>query len=237
MARKLIKDYEAENERLVAENTQMRQELAAMKAEEAPASPPPVKRMPESRGTTVSYPKTGSTLVMPSDAEMLALSDIGMAAFPGFGPRFELSFTERLTKSHYPQVDIQPDRAGILAAWRKQFRLAFLAAGSFFRTAEPNRKQYCGHWTDRANTWLKSYGLHGDVDTNMLILVCLCHGDIAWTDGRINGQVFELGLDVYTGAAASDAWRGVIKTGKLRAATPLPPNRRLATASPVRVWI
>jgi hypothetical protein len=236
MPRKLISTCEAEIARLEVENAKLRLELAALKAEEAPVAPP-VKRPPmsESRGTVVSFPKTGSTLIAPSDAEMLALGDIGLAAFPEWGPTFELNFAERMQKSHYPDIDIQPDRAGILAAWRKQFRAAFLAAGSFYRTEEPNRRQYSGHWTDQANAWLKSYGLRGDIETPMLILACICHADICWTDGRESGSVFELGLDVYTGKRAGDAWRGVLSSGKLRPAAAVPSNRRLAAASPVRV--
>jgi hypothetical protein len=244
MPRKLISDCEAEINRLAEENEALKGELASMRAEEArevvrsalQAKTPAKPRMPESKGTTVSFPKTGSTLIAPSDAEMLALGDIGIAAFPEFGPAFELSFTERLTLSRNPQADIRPDRAGILTAWRKQFRLAFIAAGSFFRTVEPNRRQYCGHWTDCANSWLRSFGLRGDVETTVFILACICHGDIQWTDGRINGSVFELALDTYTGKPAGDAWRNVLQTGKLRPATPVPSNRRMATASPVRVY-
>jgi hypothetical protein len=240
MARKLISDCEAEISSLKAENEALTQELASIKALEAheiardAVTAPP--RMPESRGTTIHFPKTSSSLVMPSDAELLALGDLGMAAFPAFGPAFELSFTERLTKSRNPQVDIRPDHAGILTDWHRQFKLAFIAAGSFFRTAEPNRKQYAGHWTDRANVWLRSYGLRGHVETPMFILACICHDDVAWTDGRINGSVFELGLDTYTGKPAGDAWRGVIKTGKLRPATAVPAARRMAVASPARIY-
>jgi hypothetical protein len=100
-----------ENAALAAENEQMRKELAALKAEEAPASQPVKRQMPASEGTTVSYPRPDSTLIMPSDGDLHRLMDIALAAFPSLAPKIELSFQQRLTVRNIPSLadQIEPD--------------------------------------------------------------------------------------------------------------------------------
>jgi hypothetical protein len=213
----------------------LEREIEALKAEEAKKRPLPKRPPTEERGVTITYPVTASTLIMPSDGELIALADIGIAAFPQFGPQYELGLKDRIMLSHYPKADIKVDREKILSTFRKDFKRAFLASGSFYRTAEPCRTRYVSHWADQANTWLRSYGLP-EVETNMVILAALVHHDIPWTDGRVDGCVFELGVDQYTGAKAHDAWRKTLRTGKIRPATPVPADRRMAPASPTRVY-
>jgi hypothetical protein len=239
MARKLIRDYEAENERLAAEIEQLEAELAALKTEEAPDAPP-AKRppMPASKGTTVFCPPPESTLVMPSDGDLHRLMDIVLVAFPTLAPKIELSFTQRITVRNFPSLadKIEPDVGGITADFFREFKAAFIAIGSMRRMGEPDRRHYVSYHVEAAQSWLRSHNLFADIPTNAFIAAALAHGDIPWTNGTIDGQLWELGINIYTGPVASDAWRLVLETGKLRPAAGLPPHRRMAPPSPVRFY-
>jgi hypothetical protein len=238
MPRKLIKDYELEIEKLVAENEKLEHELAAMRAEEAPA--PPAKRplMPESRGTTVLYPPPDSTLIMPLEGELHQLMGVALTAYPSLGPKIELSLMQRLTRRNHPGLadEIVPDTGAINADFFREFKAAFIAIGSMKRMDGPDRRHYVSFHGEAAQSWLRSHNLFADITTGSFIAAALAHGDIFYTDGTIDGQLWELGLSVYVGAVAKAAWRGVLQTGKLRPASPVPAARRMAAASPVRVY-
>jgi hypothetical protein len=238
MARKLIKDLEAENNRLLAENVQMRQELAALKAEEAPASPPVKPRMPASEGTRVSYPPPATTLVMPSDGDLHQLMGVALTAYPSLAPKIELSFQQRLTLRNIPSLadQIKPDVEAITTGFFREFKSSFIAIGSMKLMDEPDRRHYVSFHADAAQSWLRSHNMFFDISTPAFIAASLAHGDIPYTDGTVDGSLWELGISIYTGAVAKDAWRAVLKTGKLRPAAALPPHRRMAAASPVRVF-
>jgi hypothetical protein len=238
MPRKLISECEAEIARLKAENEVLTQELAATKAEEAPA--PPAKRplMPESRGTTVLYPPADMTLVMPLEDEMHRLMDIALMAYPSLGPKIELSLLQRLTRRNHPGLadETVPDVAAITADYFREFKAAFIAIGSMKRMDGPDRRHYVSFHAEAAQSWLRSHNMFFDISTPAFIAAALAHGDVAYTDGTVDGQLWELGISVYIGAVAKDSWRGVIKTGKLRPAAAIPSNRRMAAASPTLVY-
>jgi len=214
---------------LEAENAELRARVDLLEGRTPAPKPLPIE------GTRVFKPKPVSSLIEPTDDELVQLAAIGVQALPQFGPKYELSFHQKLALRNNASLQIEPDRERIDADFRKAFKTAFIAAGSFFRTPEPNHKRYCGYWMDCANDWLRSFGLLGDVECDMLILAAICHHDIPWTDGRENGSVFELGVDVYVGTPAGDAWRETLRTGKIREPTPKPPWRRMAPRSPSRV--
>lgn len=209
----------------------LERELAALKAEEAKKHPPS-KPVDEPRGVTITTSVPQSSLIVPSDDELIRLAVIGIAAFPQFGPKYELGLTDRIMHHRFPNADIKPDRERIDVDFRGGFKRAFLAAGAFYRTAEPCRTRFISHWADQANTWLRSYGLP-EIETNMLLLACVCHGDIPYTVAG-GGAVWELGVDVYSGKSAGDAWRGVLSSGSLRSASK--PALPLAQRSPSRVF-
>jgi hypothetical protein len=235
MARKLIRDYEAENERLVAENAQLRDELAELKALEAPVALKPEPAKVE--GTIVSYPPPPSSLVMPSDDDLHRLMDIALTAFPSLAPKIELSFMQRLTLRNHPSLadQIKPDVEAITADFFREFKNSFIAIGSMKLKDEPARKYFVGHWTETAQSWLRQRNMFFDITTSAFIAAALAHG-VSYTDGTIDGSSWELGIDSYSGRAVTDGWRRVLAGGKVLPSTAIPSNRRLAAARPARVW-
>jgi hypothetical protein len=233
MARKLISDCEAKIARLEVENNRLRGELAAMKALEAP----PAKRPePAIARPLVSYPPVESTLVMPDDADLHRLMDVALAAYPSLAPKIELSFLQRLTLRNHPTLadQVEPDAKGIVADFFREFKSSFVAIGAMRLKDEPARKYYVSHWTEAAESWLRAHNLFADITTPAFILAAISHG-VPYTDGTVDGSLWELGLDLHSGRVVTDGWKRVLTGGKVLPATPVPSNRRLAAASPVRV--
>jgi hypothetical protein len=219
---------------LEAENANLRARLEALEGRKRPApKPAPV----EERGVTVSYPRPPSTLIMPSDNELRQLEAIVLKAFPSLAPKIELNFQQRFTVRNYPAIadQIQPDAEAINADYFRQFTSAFVAIGAMRLRDEPARKYFVGHWTEAAQTWLRCRNVFADITTNALIAAALAHG-VSYTDGTIDGSLWEFGLDLYTGRAVLDGWRRVLASGKIPQATPVPSNRRIAPASPARIY-
>jgi hypothetical protein len=244
MPRKLISECEAEIARLAAKNEALEAELEAMKAHEARETAhdavnakTPVKRPPpESKGTTIHFPAPGTTLILPSDDELHLLENIVLAAYPILAPPIELSFQQRLTHRNHPSLDIKPDTVAIHASFFREFKNAFIAIGSMKRMDGPDRRHYVSFHAEAAQSWLRSHGLFHDITTGALLAAALAHGDVFYTDGTIDGSLWELGLSVYVGTVAKAAWRRVLAAGKVLPAAALPPNRRMAAASPARVY-
>jgi hypothetical protein len=236
MPRKTIRDLEAEIEKLVAENKALEAQLASLNgAEEEPAKPP---RALESQGTRVFYPPQETTLVMPDDIELRRLMAIALAAYPGLGPKHELSFEQLRALRNHPQLaeQIVPDVAAINAAYFREFKYSFISIGSMKRMGEPDRRHYLNFHAEAARSWLKSHNLFADLTSGAFLVAALAHGDVPFTDGTVAGSTWELGLSVYVGAVARVAWKQVLAHGKLRSAAPVPANRRLPPASPVHVY-
>jgi hypothetical protein len=238
MPRKLIADLEAEIAARDAKIVQLTSELATLKALEAPASPPAKRPMPASQGTVVFCPPPESTLVMPNDGDLHRLMDIALTAYPSLRPKIELSFQQRLTLRNIPSLadQIKPDVEAISADYFREFRAAFVAIGSMKRMDEPDRRHYASFHVEAAQSWLRSHSMFADIPANAFIAAALAHGDVLYTDGAVDGSLWELGISVYVGKPAGDAWRGVLKTGKLRPATAVPAARRMAVASPARIY-
>jgi hypothetical protein len=236
--RKSVRDLEAEIAALAKENEALTQELVAMRAERAPAAPPAKPKMAESQGTRVLYPPPESTLVMPDDIELHRLMAIPLAVYQNLGPKFELSFEQRRTVRNHPQLadETVPDVAAINASFFREFKLSFIAIGSMRRTDQPDRAHYVGFHSAAAQSWLRSHNLFADISNGAFILAALAHGDVPYTSDELAGQLWELGLSAYVGGVARAAWKQVLAHGKLRQESPVPPHRRLAAASPVRVY-
>ena len=217
--------------RLTAENADLRARLDALEGKK------PVPRAPGEEGTRVTYPAPPSTLIMPSDEELRRLMDIALTAFPSLAPTIELSYMQRITLRYYPGAadQIKPDVEAINVDFFRQFNSAFLAIGAMKLRDEPARKYFVGHWTEAAQTWLRCRYVFADITTNALIAAALTHG-VSYTDGTIDGSFWELGLDLYTGRTVVEGWRRVLASGKIPQATPVPSNRRIAPASPVRIY-
>jgi hypothetical protein len=74
-------------------------------------------------------------------------------------------------------------------AYFKSFCAAFRALGYMRRTEEPDHKHYPQHWTDVAQILLRSLGDYTELSRAAFTCAALAHGDIPWTDWRIDGSV------------------------------------------------
>ena len=77
---------------------------------------------------------------------------------------------------------------------------------------EPDRRHFIGFHCDNARAWLKSFAIHTEISVEAFIFAVLAHGSIAYTDGTIDGQVWECGLYPYVGSSVTDGWKHVFST-------------------------
>ena len=156
---------------------------------------------------------------MPSDAELRELASIVCERYPFLtditGPAFYGARVERLQD------------------WHRQFVAAFRALGAMKRTPQVDRKRYASHWIDEAEMLLRSLGKSTTLRFGPFTAALLAHGDIPYAGLFMDGCVPEFGLSLYVGREASDAWRGVLASGKLLA--PSPTRQIMAAPSPARV--
>ena len=174
---------------------------------------------------------------MPSDEQLRRLLDIVLQAYPRLAPAIELNFMQRLTlRNATPETakQIKPDAEVIKAAFYENFKACFIAIGGMKITEEPDRRHFIGFHVDNARAWLKSFAIHTEISVEAFICAALAHGSIAYTDGTIDGQVWECSLSPYVGSSVTDGWKHVLATGRLRA--PCGPALRIPQRSPSRVY-
>jgi hypothetical protein len=188
-------------------NAALRAEVESLK----PKAPPPPRPI---EGTRVSYPVTPSKCGVPTDEELSRLREIVTRYDPALGDCSHMGIHRA---SQYQNE----------TAWASEFRKSFMGIGRMYRLAEPDRKHYWYHFKDIVDTAL-NFG--------PFVAAILAHGDVPWTDWRIDGQVLELGLSEYSiGREATDSWRKVLANRQLLA--PSPPAVRMAPRSPSRVIV
>lgn len=149
-----------------------------------------------------------STLVTPADAELRKLIDVVYRVRPDLDLRAD---------PYFKQLD--HDRT---------FRLAFVTVGAMGRLDRVDHGKALSYWADYARNLLAEAGNEAvEIPNNILLAAALAHGDVAHARNA-------LGLTwVETGRRAVDAWRGVLKTGKI-----LPPSPEQSTsyrAAPISI--
>ncbi|WP_316202832.1 MULTISPECIES: hypothetical protein [unclassified Bradyrhizobium] len=129
---------------------------------------------------------------MPTDAELRKLIDVVYRARPDLDMRAD---------PYFRQLD--HDRT---------FRLAFATVGAMGRLDRVDHGKALSYWADYARNLLAEAGNEtAEIPNNILLAAALAHGDVHHARNA-------LGLTwVETGRRAADAWRGVLKTGKILA--------------------
>ncbi|WP_316205919.1 hypothetical protein [Bradyrhizobium sp. SZCCHNR3058] len=134
-----------------------------------------------------------STLVMPTDAELRRLIDVVYRA--------------------RPDLDLRADRDFRRLDHDREFRLAFVTLGTMGRIDGVDHGKAIGYWADYARNLLYEAGNQAEIPNNVLLATALAHGDVHHARSA-------LGLTwIETGRRAVDAWRTVLKSGKI-----LPPS-------------
>jgi hypothetical protein len=207
-----VKSENAKGARKLAE---LKASNAALAAEIASLKPKPVQPpKPIEPVVKISYPVAASSSPMPTDDELRRLREIVTRYDPALGDCSHMGIHRA---SRYQNE----------TEWVSQFRKSFVGVGKMYRLPEPDRKHHWYHFKDLVDTAL-NFG--------PFVAACLAHGDVPWTDWRIDGQVLELGLSEYSiGREASDSWRKVLANRQLLA--PSPPAVRMAPRSPSRVIV
>jgi hypothetical protein len=211
--------------RLSDENTALKAELATLKAER---SARPVALVPTpmlQRNLVTELAPAASSFVMPTEGELGQLFVIVNRAYP------EL----------YANSNMDADSKGENHnQFRAQTRDCFIALSYWRRTPAPDRKHYCSFWMEEAAILLRSLGRSpGDIKLGPFMMAVLCHGDICFTGLRqCSGNIYwplSIGLDKYSGAEATDAWKTVLANGKpLEQRSPPPaPGRDYQPKRPV----
>lgn len=103
----------------------------------------------------------------------------------------------------------------------EMFADAMLAAASFGRTVAPWSGQYFSFWVERASDYLDHVGRPACSGPSFLA-ACLAHGDVVWrAPDRSRGQLLEVGLSAFSGAACRNVWRSIL-SGKATLLQPVP---------------
>ena len=223
----------SELEKLRAEHEALGKRIAKLEGSKPDAPKRPHADEPRGVRVTTSVPQ--STLIMPSDEQLHKLLDIVLASYPRLAPAIELSFMQRLTLRNASKEladQIKPDVKGIEAGFFKNFRACFVSIGGMKLMEEPDRRHYVSHHVEVARAWLRSFNINVEISTEAFIAAALAHG-VPYTDGNVDGNVWELGLSAYVGRSVVDGWKQILDSGRLRPA--FGPTLRLAPRSPSRV--
>ncbi|WP_316190376.1 hypothetical protein [Bradyrhizobium sp. SZCCHNS2096] len=155
----------------------------------------------------ITHTPPTSSLVMPTEAELRKLIEVVYRA--------------------RPDLDLRAARDHRHLDHDREFRLAFLTVGAMGRIEGVDHGKAISYWADYARNILYEAGNHAEVPGNILLAAALAHGDV---DHARNA----LGLTwAESGRRAVDAWRNVLKTGKV-----LPPSpEQLSSSRPGRVTI
>jgi hypothetical protein len=114
-----------------------------------------------------------------------------------------------------------------------EFARAFWATGFQFRLAEPDASLHFYTHVGHCNDFLAQYR-YGEIDGAAALAAVIAHSDFPYRlADRGKGQLLEIGMNPYSGAKCTNAWRGVLRGEPLR--EPLPPKgiaRRPADSIP-----
>ncbi len=117
-----------------------------------------------------------------------------------------------------------PDLIGSGGALESEFPAAMLAIGMFYRIPQPWAGQYWSYWCERASDILTSVG-ERPVGGSTLLAAVIAHGDVCYRlPDRARGQLLEVGLNAYSGAKCSNAWRKIL-SGEASLLAPTPSER------------
>jgi hypothetical protein len=184
--------------------TSLEKQVAALKASKPPAEDrrAEVKRVVESRGVTITHlPDQNRAFVMPSGGELRRLDEIVTTRYPQLA-------------THLQQTDEAFDG----------FCRAFLRIGHLGRD-KLNDKLALVTWIDDAALWLRDNQVYPNrVTVRDFVCAVLAHGDVDFIPldrFPFDCSAFGLRRDS-TGRPATDAWRGVLATRRLR--DPVPPR-------------
>ena len=183
-----------------AELAEMRVRITALEAEKSKAAPPARGKYVEPE-TTLHYPAPAS-IEMPNNEEMAGLLRIALAAYPSRKP------------AGY-------DSDGFVCVrFLREFGKAFREVSAMERGEAPNPKWSISHWHNKASDACRLRGDCTEVDPAAFFYAVLASGDIPWQapDPSL-GAVLSYGLIDWGGKRATDAWRTVLATGKIKPPT------------------
>jgi hypothetical protein len=185
----------------------LRRRNAELEKENASLRSPAPRRFPG---------RAGALLVMPDERSLRELAALTLSAYPILKPYDP-------TKSN---------------AFQRMFDNSFFALGRVPRHPESklNSQFDKSVWTGRAETVLGNAGcLSTEINLASFCAAVVAHHDIAHSPfGRWPFDL-EFGLGNFTGAEATDKWRELLASRKVRAPTPLPVTRQIAAPSQVQV--
>jgi hypothetical protein len=158
----------------------------------------------------------GTRVTMPTDAELLELSGVVLAAFPVL-----------------QRAAARPD------VFDREFRNSFIGIATLPRRADGKLDHQFAAvtWIDRSADALQRMGLGTDQSLCSLTAAALAHGDVAYSPLDRFPHDLEFGFGNYHGAPAGDAWREVLAPRRLRAPTPLARARAIVAPSPATVRV
>ena len=179
----------------------LEKQVAALQAIKPSSPRSEAQRAAEPRVTITHLPDRNPSFVMPSDDESRRLHEIVVARYPQLATRSQ-------------QVDEAFDG----------FCRAFLRIGHLGRD-KLNDKYMLMSWVDDARLWLNDQQIvPSTVTGNDFIYAVLAHGDVDYVPlDRFPHDCSAFGLRRdSTGRPATDGWRSVLATGRLREPVPLP---------------
>jgi hypothetical protein len=202
---------------------QLEADLAALKAQVAPAAPVKAAQPKPiiEEGTRVINIAPRSEFIMPSTDELHRLRAIVAAKFP------KLNVTDGLIFRGDAEQNEQE--------YFKQFCASFRALGALHRTERPDRKRYVSYWIDTCEDLLKAVGNSTSISGLPFIAAALSHGDVCYSGLFVEGSVLELGLNSFgIGKPPRDAWKRVLSTGHVLPMI-LPPASRNYAPPPFQI--
>jgi hypothetical protein len=201
------RDLEKELASLRETSASLEKQVAVLKASKPPAEDRSVeaKRVVEHRGVTITpMPDQNPSFVMPSGEELGRLHEIVIARYPQF------------------TTHVQPPGEAF-----DGFRCAFPRIGHLGRD-KLNDKLALVTWIDDAALWLSDNQVYPNrVTVRDFVCAVLAHGDVDYIPldrFPFDCSAFGLRRDS-TGRPATDAWRAVLTTKRLR--DPVPPPRSI----------
>jgi len=125
------------------------------------------------------------------------------------------------------------DHADVLE-FRRQFGRAFEFIATLKRTPGEFRGRL-SDWVDKCETWHAARGCtESTTSIGPLLAAAVSAGDVDWQRGSDWPHNIHAAIDWSNGIGATDAWREVIRTGRVRRMTPI--RERYAPPSPARIY-
>jgi hypothetical protein len=139
--------------------------------------------------------------VMPSDSDLRRLYDLTRARFPKQAAAGE--------PQHWNDDQLFP-----------RFVSAFRFVGDLRRTEQTDKQHAISWWLDQGKNWLTARQISPSTLRGPdFLLACIAHNDVAFIPANEQGQMWEVGVDMYNGKRPSGAWREAL-AGRIRASTP-----------------